>query len=164
MNEAPALPNSKASLPLEIPPQPTKTKPVPFVCFRRILNAASDNSFKGLPESPPVWLTKSELVVNSLSVGLWIVVFDNMIPSTFACTAELAIDSISGSDKSGATLTSMGGFAPSKLVPNTLRSVTTDFNNFVSLASFWRSLKPGVFGDETLTIKTSAYGPNLDTP
>ncbi|KAH3667985.1 hypothetical protein OGAPHI_001739 [Ogataea philodendri] len=159
---APALANSIASFPELIPPQPIRTRFESLVCFLSSLNAFNEISFNGLPERPPVWLTNAWSAVISRSRGLWIVVLDRTMPSILASLADLAIDSISGSVRSGATFTSTGGLdcGSSNLPGSLFLSATTLVSRLVSFDSFCKSRSPGVFGDETLITSTSAYSPN----
>lgn len=161
--------NSIQSLPVEIPPQPTKVKPVPLASWATIFKALKEIGFNGLPLKPPAWFFKPSPAFKVS--GLAMVVLETMIPSILELLAEATIDFNSTSDKSGAILTRIGGLwsflTGNKAVPwETCSSLflTMADNKLVNLASFCKSLKPGVFGEETLITKTSAYFWKFSTP
>ncbi len=94
---------------MEIPPHPTRIKSLPCVYLAAVLKAFNEYGFNGAPDNPPVC---SVNVDDDFSVdGLWIVVFDTIIPLILDFLAELTIDWISDSFKSGAILTKIGVLA-----------------------------------------------------
>lgn len=106
----------------------------------------------GLPERPPV----SALFPLRRLSGRAIVVFETIMPSTLRRRATATMPSSSGMERSGAILISTGvGLAPAAA---SSRAASVCAISSSSALSACRSRRPGVFGEETLTVRKSASG------
>ncbi len=107
-----------------------------------------DSRNSGRPDSPPCSLTRAVLRSDG---GRDSVVLDTIMPSTRRERAICTTSSSSFSDRSGAILSSTGD-SPARVRTRSRASIT-----FASRSSSWaaccRLRRPGVFGDDTLTVK-----------